>query len=407
MSNHFVSLFSGAGGLDIGLAHAGWECGYASDIDRFAVETLENNIDSSAQFHSTFVERADVRLIDGASILEKSGLKKGQVRLLAGGPPCQSWSSAGHQKGFEDPRGQLFSDFVRIANELDVEWIVFENVRGLLTARGPDGVPGSALEMIRLELLNAGFQTRVHLLNSADFGVPQRRVRLFIVGFRVGAALIDPVPTHSKTADGSLKQWVSLRECLSTIARPAREEIVRPSGKMATELIGIQPGSGVKSRGKRETTRPGGHWGYKQGAFIADLDLPGRTVTASGQQDWIIDDLHDLGLRRLTPRECAAIQTFPDNWLFSGSRAQKYKQIGNAVPPRMGKLIGDLILRSPQAESAVADLNSVVKLEPLEGKLSAAIQYTIKEELRNGQSRLLAPRRRTISEEFAKSLRTG
>lgn len=146
----FVSLFSGAGGLDIGLEDAGFTCLYASDIDKAAHATLLANRDrNSGHFSSAVIEQADVSQTTGSDILAAVGTSRGQIPLLAGGPPCQSWSSAGHQKGWEDPRGRLFDDFVRLANEIDVRWLMFENVRGLLTARGPDGIPGSALNLIR------------------------------------------------------------------------------------------------------------------------------------------------------------------------------------------------------------------------------------------------------------------
>ena len=217
-TSRFASLFSGAGGLDLGFESAGWSCVYASDIDADAVRCLSANLK-----HDQWVEQADVRELSGGELLSRAGgLQRGDVPLLLGGPPCQSWSSAGHQLGLNDPRGQLFADFVRIANEIDARWLVFENVRGLLTARGPDGEPGSALELIRKSLLEAGYQTAVKLLNAADFGVPQRRVRLFIIGFRAGDAPEFPRATHSKEPSDTLKPWVTLRECLSAISPPGR-----------------------------------------------------------------------------------------------------------------------------------------------------------------------------------------
>src|ERR1700686_2136513 len=147
----YVSLFSGAGGLDLGLERAGWQTAYASDNDPNAVETLKANVGrrigrGRRAFEGAVIEQADIQTLTARSILEKSGLVKGDVSLLAGGPPCQSWSRACHQLGFDDPRGRLFDDFVRVAKGLDARWLLMENVRGLLTARGPDGQPGSALE---------------------------------------------------------------------------------------------------------------------------------------------------------------------------------------------------------------------------------------------------------------------
>jgi DNA (cytosine-5)-methyltransferase 1 len=292
-----------------------------------------------------------------------------------------------------DPRGRLFEDYVRIAKQLDVRWLVFENVRGLVTARGPDGVPGSALQIIRTALAKAGWQTRVDLLNAADFGVPQRRVRLLLLGYREGDAPPFPSPRFGESEDVFARPWVTLGQCISAIRPPSSEEVIRPSGKLASELAGLRPGSGVKSAGKRESTRPGGHWGYKQGAFVADLSKAARTVTANAQQDWIIDPA--LGLRRLSPRECAALQTFPPCWRFVGSRVDQYRLIGNAVPPKLAAAFGRALLEhSKKAASAKAGESAAPV--PLPSRLQAAIAYTQREEARNGESRrAVAPKRRS------------
>jgi DNA (cytosine-5)-methyltransferase 1 len=184
---------------------------------------------------------------------------------------------------------------------------------------------------------------------------------------------------------------VPLKEVLRSIGPPSADEIVKPSGLLAHQMRDLLPGSGVKSPGKRETTRPGGHWGYKQGAFVADPDRPARTVTASGQQDWIRDPDH--GLRRLSPRECAAIQTFPDNWAFFGKRNDLYRLIGNAVPPKLAAIIGVALLEHGKREQAHSVKHAV--LAPLPSTLISAIRYTEREESRNGASRRAAPDRRT------------
>ena len=400
---NFISLFSGAGGLDLGLEQSGWHCRYASDIDSVSVNTLTTNQKQQSYFTNTYIEQADVTETTGRDILTKAGARKGDITLLAGGPPCQSWSSAGNQRGFDDPRGRLWADFARIAEQLDVRWLAFENVRGMLTARGPDGVPGSALALIRTKLLEYGFQTTVSLLNAADFGVPQRRVRLFVLGFREGDPPPFPEVSHAKKiyriGSSQTKLWVPLKSVLLNAGELHPEEIIRPTGKMAFELEGIKPGSGVKSMGKRERTRPGGHWGYKQGAFVADPELPSRTITASGQQDWILDN--ELGLRRLSPRECAAIQTFPDNYKIQGTRSQQYRQIGNAVPPKLGQALGQS-LKTHIERFKPGSSEFTHTLIPLPKDLQAAINYTKREEASNGQSRRAAPIRKKGKSEFAR-----
>ncbi len=397
----FISLFAGAGGLDLGLSNAGWDCLYACDNDKAAIATLRANLGADAKQRfkpaATVLAQADVATLQGSTILDQVGRRKGEVALLAGGPPCQSWSSAGHQLGFDDPRGRLMDDYIRLAREFETRWLLLENVRGLLTARGPSGRPGEALEHIRGRLFSeAGYQTEVALLNAADYGVPQRRVRLFLLGYRSGDAPRFPAQTHAQNGDArGLKSWVRLGDCVASLAPPTGTEIVRPSAKLAAMLADIRPGSGVRSPGKKETTRPGGHWGYKQGAFVADLQLPARTVTANSQQDWIRDP--QLGLRKLSVRECAALQSFPADWQFVGSQADQRRLIGNAVPPLLAQALGQALRAHALAQpKAKAPPIAARELQPLPPNLAAAIRYTQKEEDRNGASRRLAPQRRRV-----------
>lgn len=393
---NFVSVFSGAGGLDIGLQRAGWDCLYATDFDKHAVETLKLNA-AAGRFHGGgVIHQADIRDLTGDQMLSDMGKRRGDIALLAGGPPCQSWSSAGHQLGFNDPRGRLFEDYLRVAKELDVRWLLFENVRGLITARGSDGVPGSALAAIRQALFSAGWQTRVELFNAADYGAPQRRVRVVLIGYRHGD--VPPIPAASHSESGSQRAaWVSMDKALRALTPLEADEIIRPSGKLAVELESIPAGSGVKSPGKRETTRPGGHWGYKQGAFVADPQRPARTVTANAQQDWVRDPAH--GLRRLSPRECAALQTFPADWVFAGKRVDQYRQIGNAVPPILAERIGTVLLAHITDQPSVLNV-APVAIAPLPERLQAAIDYTAREHRRNGASRMAAPSLRKTSRQL-------
>ncbi|MEA1942043.1 MAG: DNA cytosine methyltransferase [Pseudomonadota bacterium] len=386
----FVSLFTGLGGLDVGFVRAGAKALYANDVDQHAVAALNAN---HSNLSECSVDHDDIRNLSAAKIENRSSARRGDVDLIVGGPPCQSWSSAGRQRGLQDPRGQLVLDYIRIANELDVRWLVFENVRGLLTARGPEGNPGGALQHFRNLMLKHGFQTTVQLLNAADYGVPQRRVRLIIIGYRAGDEPSFPEPTHSKNPDEGLNKfaWVSLRECLAELEPITEDEIIRPSASLATQLAALPDGTGVRSAGKRETTRPGGHWGYKQGAFIAAQNLPARTVTASSQQDWVRDPVY--GLRKLTPRECAAIQSFPKDWKIPGSRAVKYRLIGNAVPPLLAERVAEALFKhSTQFDHRMLDLDQGrhQELLPLPNRLSQAIEYTIRDNMKNGESRISA-----------------
>ena len=313
-----VSLFSGAGGLDLGLEMAGFRTLAASDFDANCISTLRNNKEArikNAAFPSRYYfEDAEIIHADVANLAAASfGLPaKMELDLMIGGPPCQPFSSAGAQLGLQDPRGTLFEHYARLVAELQPKLILFENVRGLVTARGPSGRPGEALELVIKAFERSGYATRCALINSADFGVFQRRVRLFIIGSRIDLLPSFPSPTHSGGAQSTLFDtllpWRTLGEFLQSQNNPDPDEIVRPSEALEMKLREIPTGSGLKSPGVKETTRPGGHWGYKQGTFIADTTKPARTITAASTQDWI--RLDDNSLRRLTLAECSALQGF-------------------------------------------------------------------------------------------------
>ena len=210
----------------------------------------------------------------------------------------------------------MFTHFVRLARELRPRIILFENVAGLVTAKGRDGHPGSVLRLIQERFEEAGFACRFELLNAADFGAGQRRVRLYMIATSDLALPDFPSPTHA-ISDTGLLPWKTLHECLSQLPDAAPEDIVRPSGKRAGELEALEPGNGLKTQGIVEANRPSDHWGYRQDCFVASFETPARTIRAASTPDWIRSS---SGLRRLTWRGCAALQGFSSNWIFEGGR---------------------------------------------------------------------------------------
>jgi DNA (cytosine-5)-methyltransferase 1 len=226
-------------------------------------------------------------------------------------------------------------------DELKPKMFLFENVRGLVTARDGSGEPGGVICDLLEQFHELGYSCRATLLNSADYGSHQRRVRCFIIATRQGRAPIFPEPTHQKSSDILFPSWRSLGQFLKEHADPDKANYTFPTKELSEQLNVIPDGSGIKSMGKAEPTRPGGHWGYRQGTFIADQNLPARTVTGSASQDWI---RHDGVLRRLTLREVMLLQGFPADWHLLGTKEQKYKQVGNAVPTVFGELLGAVIL---------------------------------------------------------------
>lgn len=389
-----VSLFTGAGGLDLGLELAGFQAVAALDSDEDCVATLKANqgarIPIATAPGHTFLENACVvrKQVEDASSNELRPERAGKgwaPDLMAGGPPCQPFSSSGGMLSVSDPRGKLFEHFVRLAAAIKPRLILFENVRGLVTARGPKGEPGEALQMVKESFEHIGYATRFGLLNAADFGCPQRRVRCFMLASRTGEPPLFPDATHAEKTERNLfekrRPWVTLGEFMTTQPEPDPSDVVRPSRALASQLATLKDGRGLRSAGARETTRPGGHWGYRQGTFIADKALPARTLTASASQDWI--RRADGSLRRLTWRECAALQGFPPGWRFIGGKASQFRQIGNAVPTIFGEVLGRSLVQALRHPSTGRPPVSA----PLPAEFLVAINYTKKEQNRNGASR--------------------
>lgn len=377
----YVSLFSGAGGLDIGLERAGFRAASLCEIEPIFCDTLRANqgrvlADGRAYLSDARIVNADVREM---SARELSG--NAQVDLVVGGPPCQSFSSSGKQLSVLDPRGRLLQEFIRLIDEIKPRMFLFENVRGLVTARDANGEPGGVIHDLLGRFQDLGFSCRTALLNAADYGAPQRRVRCFVIGSRRGTAPAFPEPTHQKAADIFHRPWLSLRSFLEQHADPNSDDYSRPTAELARELRRIPNGSGLISPGRAENTRPGGHWGYRQGTFISDLDLPARTVTGSASQDWI---RWNGILRRLTLQEIKELQGFPSDWEILGTKAQRFKQVGNAVPTVFGELLGrvvrNFLAAFPSAPPEMIEIPNSFK---------NYIEYTKKDHERNAECRVI------------------
>jgi DNA (cytosine-5)-methyltransferase 1 len=337
-----------------------------------------------SHLENTHLIEADARDLTARDLRPAGAPRSWRPALVAGGPPCQPWSSAGHQKGLLDPRGQLIAHYLRLIGELEPDYVLFENVRGLLTALGPDGRSGEVLESIQNDLGNIGYASRITTINAADYGAAQRRVRLMLIATRKYELTDFPEPTHSRDAglQPGLKPWVSLGEFLAGYPELGREDVVRPSGVRAEELRRLTPGTGLRTGGRVENNRPSGHWGYRQDSFLADLSLPARTIRAASTPDWVRGGDDDM--RRLTWRECAALQGFRSEWAFAGTIASRFRQIGNAVQVDVAHAVGAAILQSWRA--------GVAKVPPVTPPWPAVLRkrtaYTAMEHRVNGEHRV-------------------
>ena len=387
-----VSIFTGAGGLDIGLEQAGFETKKAVELMSDYCGTLRVNQDAHIKIdgdhNRSYFENCDIINEDISDINPKKLKLDEDIDCLAGGPPCQAFSSAGKQQSIFDERGALVYEYFRILKALRPKTFLFENVRGLVTARGRKAEPGEILDEL-LKLFNeAGYNCRVSLLNAADYGAWQRRVRCFILGSRIAAAPAFPIPEYAEEPCMSLvpslcrKKWRTLGEFLALHADKDSSNWTLPTPALEAQLKDIPSGKGLRSAGRVETTRPGGHWGYRQGTFIADPDKPARTVTGGSSQDWI--RLEDGTLRRLTLKEVAALQGFPEEWQFCGSKNAQFQQVGNAVPTVFGRVLGKTLADYLTGGWKRLPSENATRLPR---SIKAAIQYTKRDSARNGACR--------------------
>ena len=378
-----ISLFSGAGGLDIGFERTGFETVSLCELEpQFALTLRQNqgwrHSDGRTYFPSATILQADIRNTTAQQLTQGE-----QIDCVLGGPPCQAFSSSGKQKSVLDPRGTLVSQFVRLVGEIRPRAFLFENVRGIVTARDVTGQPGGVIRKMLNDFESLGYSCRAGLLNAADYGAFQRRVRCFVIGVQNGVAPHFPAETHvaqTPSARGLFDTpWRTLREFLNEYSDTDESNFVFPTPALASQLADLPDGTGLKSRGVAEPTRPGGHWGYRQGTFIADLNLPARTVTGSASQDWV---RWDGVLRRLTLVEVKRLQGFPDDWSFAGTKAEIFKQVGNAVPTIFGELLANTI-QSYLRE----DTHSPPVRIGFPSEFEKYINYTISDHRRNQSAR--------------------
>lgn len=446
-SGSLVSLFTGAGGLDLGLEQAGFTTVAASELEHHACETLRANqllgsmpqrdmarwfelqlaqrcyksappeavaalrgrLEAGRGTHS-YLEHAavlegDVRKLTSDDLMQAAQVSRGELDLMAGGPPCTTFSRSGKRETVEHAVGQLFLDFVRLVDGVRPRWVLFENVKGLAqskttvwryicgvcglathppfdesrepptsTANAPACGCGStkttwevtkekrggSLDLIVAEFERIGYRCDWRVLNAADFGAPQQRERIFLVGSRDDERFEWPQPTHTKptsrpapslptlfaTAD-HLRPWVTMREALWREGHPVFgdlsesavlwiKNLVRPHAEPVTWTL----------------DRPAPTVGAHQAAKFA-LAPDGVPPEQLRRQQW-----HTRGRRQrdfppvavkheyLTDEDLLRLQTFPPSWYLYGTRMQRAFQVGNAVPCVLARSLGASLLRS-------------------------------------------------------------
>jgi DNA (cytosine-5)-methyltransferase 1 len=301
-----VSLFSGAGGLDFGLHQAGNNIIWANDIDADATATYAKNI-------GDYIICADIKNIPVNTLPS--------CDVVVGGFPCQGFSQANLRRAIEDERNELYLFFYKVIKEKQPKFFIAENVKGILSLGG-----GSAIKQIISDFEEAGYMTSVNLVNMADYGVPQTRQRVIIIGQRcdLGKNMLFSFPQKTNGKDGQPSPWISIKQAIDDYPDPDEPNDILNHTYSSYKLA------------YRNFT----------GHRVTDASKPSPTILARGNgKGGVCAIPHYNGKRRLTIRESAAIQTFPDDFGFVGKMNSCYRQIGNAVPVHFAYLLGKELIR--------------------------------------------------------------
>lgn len=339
-----VDLFSGAGGAALGLKAAGFEILAAVEIDPDAAATYERNIGVTPLV-------ADIRTVDPDAWRERLGLAPGELDLMVGCPPCQGFTRLRGPKGASDPRNELVDVFARFVRSFLPKMVAFENVPGLIkSAHGR-----AYYERLVAALEAAGYEVTERVLDAADFGTPQHRPRLVVVSARGRKPLL-PEPTHGAPDDpevlsGRRKPWRTVRDAIAHFPPLAAGESCPDDPNHSASSIGprvlqfikmVPRDGGSRREVPREFWLPChlAHDGHKDVFGRLAWDEPSSVVITSG----CINPskgryVHPEQDRALTPREAAALQGFPDRYVFCGRRLSVASQIGNAFPPPLAEAV--------------------------------------------------------------------
>jgi len=326
-----VDLFGGCGGLSTGLLDAGIDVRLGVDLDAPSIATFDLN-------HGPRGSKSllsDVRKLGGADVIDLAGAP---VELLVAGPPCQPFSVAGKRRALADKRGDLIFEFVRLLDETRADSYIFENVPNLASVAG-----GAVVDDLIAAINEIGYSSTMCVLFAADYGIPQMRRRLFIVGTRERGAIPMPPPvTHGQAETAiamGLRPYVTAREAVDDLPdvhetgaeSVANHEPTFHSERMLAAFANLPPGK-REPKSRHDRLHP---------------DRPGYTIRAGTGNFSPLRPVHYRHDRVLTVRECARLQTFDDHfhWPDDQARLQQYRQVGNAVPPLLARAVGEHVAR--------------------------------------------------------------
>ncbi|NMH26571.1 DNA cytosine methyltransferase [Flavobacterium silvaticum] len=387
-----VSLFTGAGGLDIGLENCGFETAVCIEYDTDCRETLRYNrpnwklFEESVKITQGEVKTrvpGDVREIEVEELLKLANLERKEVSLVVGGAPCQPFSNIGKKLGKNDEKnGDLFLEFVRFVKGINPRAFIFENVVGITQNKHND-----VINYMVDKFKGLGYGISYGILNAANYGVPQRRERFFLIGIKGVDKPAFPMPTHFESLDHfnfftkhfdkspvmSFKRWVSVKDAFKKItpAQNSRNDyaLMNISETVTERMKLISQGQNFKvlpMEMRPNCWKTGKHQGNDTFGRIVE-DLPSVTIRTAAYNPSKGMYIHPNENRGLSTIEMATLQSFPKNWEFKSKGRDKItlvsggKQIGNAVPPLLAQALGRAILK----QIISSDLKSVEKLSPL------------------------------------------
>lgn len=348
-----ISLFSGAMGLDLGIEKVGFKIRVCVEKDKWAAQTIRANT-------SIPVIERDINDVPTDEILAAAGIGRQDVTLVIGGPPCQAFSTAGKQKGFADFRGNVMLQYLRVVRDIMPEFFIMENVRGLQSAK-LNSVPaeyaeyepikdvkGSAFHFMVAEFRKLGYSISHALLNAANYGVPEKRERIVVIGHR-GERVPIPSPTHSENGEFGTKKWNTLRSCIGDMEHRTDLHYTELRKRSLPYMKILKEGQNWRNLPGDMAMQAMGKAYFLSGdktGFLRRLkfDEPSPTLVTSPTMPATLL-CHPTQLRPLSIEEYARIQQFPDSWTFNGRLETIYKQIGNAMPVGLGQAVGQQIMR--------------------------------------------------------------
>lgn len=341
-----LSFFSGAMGLDIGMKNGGIDAVLACEFNKACRETIYKNNPEIALI-------GDVNKYDAKTILSMAKIPEGKtVDVIFGGPPCQAFSTAGARRSFDDQRGNVFLRYLDIANEIKPTYLVIENVRGLISAPYPYGdskepVKGGAFRIILDRLEQMGYGVTFNLYNAANFGAPQIRERMVIIAKKNGGKVPYLVPTNSENNQFNLPKWNTLGQAVKEIESENQHYVQFPEKRLRFFKM-LKEGQYWKDLPleiQKEAMGKSFYLGGGKTGFYRRTSFSKPSPTLVTSPTMPATDLgHPTEDRPLSVEEYKAIQGFPSSWEICGSIEDQYKQIGNAVPIKLGEAIAKAII---------------------------------------------------------------